>query len=309
MYSGIDEQSQIEASSTSEPGSVMEWFVHPPYWGVWGTGAAFIAVLAGMYYVGKMTAPAEQSVAAAPAESRPVEYFPQRRPTVTPEEEAPQVSVKSLREQQAEAEDEKAEEEAEDEAPLPGTSRVAPSGAILPKTVLARPPTALPPTSPFPTPMEPEPTPTPPAPTPEPRIVIPAEPAPEPRRQVVPTPKAPEPRIVIPAPPRERGKMSIYFDADSTTYDRRGRRLPLRVEVYVNGVKQIESNDPEKREFQIDRLAAGTHDIEIVPYVDNLPAEPRRDRVRIRPHEDRKFKAVLRRSDGVARISKFQQRD
>jgi len=137
----------------------------------------------------------------------------------------------------------------------------------------------------------------------EPPRAIEPPPVPEPR------PRVERPRRPAPEPVRSTGTLSLYFDADSTTFDRDDRRLPLRVEVYVDGVKQLETDDPEKRRFRLGRLPEGRHEIEIVPHVGDAPAEPRREIVDIRPDGTSSFKAVLRRSKGVSRISKFELRD
>jgi hypothetical protein len=102
--------------------------------------------------------------------------------------------------------------------------------------------------------------------------------------------------------------MSIYFDADSSTFGGSGRRLPLRVEVYVDGQKVMEADDPEKRQFEIRRLPEGEHEVEIVPFVGGAPAEPRRRVVRIDPGQGSRYKAVLRREDGISRV-KFREQD
>lgn len=103
--------------------------------------------------------------------------------------------------------------------------------------------------------------------------------------------------------------MTIFFDADSSTYEHGHHRAPLRVEVLVDGVLQLQSNDPEKRTFQIARIPEGTHEVEVVPYVGDAPAESRRERVRITSGDENRYKIVLHRSDGVSKISKFKVDD
>lgn len=135
------------------------------------------------------------------------------------------------------------------------------------------------------------------------------------------SPPAPDPRAGTEAPPIQRppvrrarplrpsGSLSIYFDADSSTFGRHGRRLPLRVEVWVDGARRLASEDPEKEEFDLGRLPEGEHRIRIVPFVGNSPAEPREESVFIAPREPNRYKAVLRKEDGASRISKFKPRD
>jgi hypothetical protein len=138
--------------------------------------------------------------------------------------------------------------------------------------------------------------------------VRPMEPAPRPRLRAV----DPPPRPVAPPAPepvRETGRVSIFFDADSSTYDHHGNRMPLRVEVYVDGQKRLTSDDPEKKSFNLGRIAEGEHNVEIVPYVGDLPSEARKERIRVFAGERNEYKAVLRRSDGTSRIGKFRGRD
>jgi hypothetical protein len=85
--------------------------------------------------------------------------------------------------------------------------------------------------------------------------------------------------------------------------------MPLRVEVYVDGQKRLTSDDPEKRTFNLGRIPEGEHDVEIVPYVGDLPSEARKERIRVFAGERNEYKAVLRRSDGTSRIGKFRGRD
>jgi hypothetical protein len=103
--------------------------------------------------------------------------------------------------------------------------------------------------------------------------------------------------------------VSIFFDADSSTFDHHGNRMPLRVEVYVDGQKRLTSDDPEKRTFNLGRIAEGEHDVEIVPYVGDLPSEARKERIRVFAGERNDYKAVLKRSDGTSKIGKFRGRD
>ncbi len=125
--------------------------------------------------------------------------------------------------------------------------------------------------------------------------------------------------VFVPAPvqptPRPRqadvasGGLRIYFDADSTTYDRSDRRLPLRVEIYVNGRRVVDDSDPEKREFNLGRLPAGEHELRIIPFVGNASSDARTERITIEAGRANRFAAVLHRSDGVASIRKFRDRD
>ena len=108
---------------------------------------------------------------------------------------------------------------------------------------------------------------------------------------------------------RDAGHLSLYFDADSSTYARHHERMPLRVEVFVDGAKRLDSSDPEKREFQVGQLPAGRHEVRIVPYVGDYPSEPFVGVVRVAPGEASTYKAVLRKAHDVSRISKFEPRD
>ncbi|MFN3649854.1 MAG: hypothetical protein ACK47B_09740 [Armatimonadota bacterium] len=144
----------------------------------------------------------------------------------------------------------------------------------------------------------------PPTETGRPPLPAPVEPRPQPRPRAEPR-RTPPVSEVRPA----TGELSIYFDADSSTFARGQRRLPLRVEVYVDGVRQLVTDDPEKREFIIGSIPAGRHEIAIVPYVGDAPADPRREIVRIPADSERRFKAVLRRSNGVSRVGKWQEQD
>jgi eukaryotic-like serine/threonine-protein kinase len=142
-------------------------------------------------------------------------------------------------------------------------------------------------------------------PEPQPPAVEPS-PAPQPRPRVVEIEPPAEPRRADP-PRRSRpsGALTIYFDADSSTYGRSGARLPLRVEVFVDGEKRLETDDPEKREFDIGQLPAGPHLVEIVPRVGESSPEPRGEMITIEQGRKNSFKAVLRRKGGVSRIGKF----
>jgi hypothetical protein len=105
------------------------------------------------------------------------------------------------------------------------------------------------------------------------------------------------------------GLMTVYFDADSSTFGADDRRLPLRVELYVDGVKRLDTDEPEKREFEIGQLAEGSHDIRIVPYVGDAPAEPRDAVVRILPGQANRYRAGLRKANGVSQVTKFRTKD
>ena len=283
------------------------WFTEPPYPGPLAIGAFAVGFL-GLALLPNPAPPVDQrssserQVAMAPAPEQP----PQPLASVEiGDKPSPQVSVRTLEEQ--------------GNAPANGPLGGVPPGSVppgnmpgnwpvepAPSTLPTVPEPGLPGPADVPSPTTlPEPAPQPSVPAPEPPVVQPApriEPEPEPER---PRPRRPR---AVPVPARETGRMTIYFDADSTTFDRGGDRLPLRVQIYVNGVKRLETDDPEKREFEIEGLPPGEHDVQIVPYVGNAPADPRREIVRIRPRRPNEFKAVLRRSDGTSRISKFEER-
>ncbi len=106
-----------------------------------------------------------------------------------------------------------------------------------------------------------------------------------------------------------QGRLSLYFDADSSTFSRSGDRMPLAVEVWVDGVLKLRSGDPEKRDFDLGRLPAGWHEVEVVPHVGDLPTQSRRRSVRIAEDETVSYRVVLRREDGMACISKFKMVD
>jgi hypothetical protein len=133
----------------------------------------------------------------------------------------------------------------------------------------------------------------------------PAQPEPAPEPEVRPRPRPrPSPSIA-----RATGRLNLYFDADSSTFNRGERRAPLRVEVYIDGQKVLEDSDPEKREFEITDIPEGDHEITIVPHIGGAQSRPRRMRVNIDANSRSRFGAVLRREDGEARISKFRPRD
>lgn len=287
------------------------WFMEPPYPGVWigGVLAAVVAALVTTAVITPRRPEPEVQIVARP------QVAPVRPPSVpvpsvtTPEEtepaELPKVQVKSL-----------------PSAPNAPAGNLPPGNVppgSAPVSGAANPPGTPAPNAPAPLG---EGTPLPelgheetPPPASAPRgIEPPANPAPleppTPEPIPEPEPRRPErPRPPAPAPERASGRMAIFFDADSTTFDRRGRRLPLRVEVYVDGRKVLESDDPEKQEFSVGRLRDGWHDVEIVPYVANAPSDPRRQRVYIEAGSENRFKAVLRREDGASRVSKFRERD
>jgi hypothetical protein len=110
-------------------------------------------------------------------------------------------------------------------------------------------------------------------------------------------------------PAYETGRLAIFFDADSTTFNRDDERLPLRVQVYVDGEMRVDNADPEKREFDLGGLREGRHEVVVVPYVGGATPKPRRFRVEIDPDRTNRFKAVLRREEGVATVSKFRPND
>jgi hypothetical protein len=139
------------------------------------------------------------------------------------------------------------------------------------------------------------------APSSEPARTEPAPAGPELRRRVR--------RTVRAVPPRPSGRLSIYFDADSSTFDRGKNRAPLRVEVYVGGRKVMETDDPEKREFEVAELPEGIHEVSIVPHVGDAQPRPRRFRVEVDGNAETRVAAVLRRRDGEALVGKLRARD
>lgn len=282
-----------EPDYVEEVSPLQRWFTRPPYFGAWILAGFLLgAVIAAVVLRPRAEAPASQvvQVPATPPAGQPLVQVSPRET----EEPAPEVTVRSVPSANAPA-----------NAPSPGSAPGnTPEPGMPPEGSEPPPPTSEPLEVPEPEP--PAPPTTPEMPEPEPEIVPPPRevepPVARPRRRI---PRA-EP---VPVPRRDTGRVSVFFDADSSTFDRRGRRLPLRVEVYVNGEKRLESTDPEKREFNLGRLPEGEHDIEIVPYVGNLPAETRRERVRVQARERNEFQAVLRREDGRSRVSKFRERD
>lgn len=291
---------------------VKEWFTRPPYLGAWViVGFVLGIVLAAVGLRSKEAPQAPQVVVQAPSEpAPPVTVTPAPAgPAPSTEEEAPQVQIRTLPGSNAPAEQ-------RDDPAADGSTPGSPAEAPKPGNAPGDGSTPFPNTSSLPSVPEPDADAPSPIPEPErPRIEEPVVPVvPEPR-PVEPPPVVREPRrpretrvVPVPVPARETGRVSIYFDADSSTFDRRGERLPLRVEVYVNGERRLSSNDPEKREFNLGRLPEGNHEIEIVPYVGGLPAEPRRERIRVSSRQRNQFKAVLRRDEGASRVSKFRER-
>jgi len=137
----------------------------------------------------------------------------------------------------------------------------------------------------------------------------PVEPRREPPPAEVERPARPRVATRTVRPARPPGKFSIYFDADSSTFDRGKNRAPLRVEVYVDGRKVMDSDDPEKKEFELADLPEGVHDVSIVPHVGNAQPRTRRFRVEVEGNAETRVEAVLRRKDGEALISKLRARD
>lgn len=282
-----------------------EWFTRAPYPGAWLAlsvglllGSAAIALnrprpQTRVVMVNPAPPPAPESVL-APAPAAPATNAPGEAG-----DEPPQVRVRTLH----------------PPPPRPGNAPAAKEPSVAPPPLSLPGTIPVPPTGPGNAPLpggsldEPVPAPAAPEASPprepvEPRPVQEARPRPLPEPA---EPPAPRPR---PAPPaRETGRLLVYFDADSSTFDRDDRRMPLRVEVYVDGVKRLDTDDPEKREFDLGRVPEGRHDVQIVPYVGEYPSDPRREVVAIEPGQRNRFKAVLRKSSGMSRIAKFAPRD
>jgi hypothetical protein len=150
-----------------------------------------------------------------------------------------------------------------------------------------------------------------------PQPTIPPAPAvesarPEPPRVEAPRVEPPRPRPRVPPvqiPAYDTGRLTIFFDADSSTFDRNDERLPLRVQVFVDGQMRVDDDDPEKREFDLGRLREGRHEVVVVPYVGRAKPEPRRFRVEVEADRNNRFKAVLRREEGSSLVAKFRPAD
>ncbi|HEU4753186.1 MAG TPA: hypothetical protein VFU47_08755 [Armatimonadota bacterium] len=295
----------LRQDGESPRSSLAGWFTHPPYPGLWLSGSAALLVLAAALLASTSRPPRTRIAAIRESTPLPVVDVASApgRSALAPGQNAPaaEVSVRTL----------------PPPAPHNAPGNAPAANAPVPGNGPAAQPSALPANSPVTLPappVQPDLAPEEPAPSVESVPPAPEErPAPAPITPPVRPEPAPEPpRVRRPAPvfvPRRTGRMTLYFDADSSTFDHRGDRLPLRVEVYVDGVKRLETSDPEKRLFGIGPLSDGEHDIQIVPYIDDYPADPRRETVRIRAGQINDFKAVLRRSHGMSRISKFEERD
>jgi hypothetical protein len=278
------------------------WFLEPPYPGAWTAAALALAVTgAALMAAGaRNEAPAEVTVVSRPptrstSQPAPPKGSPEAQQRVAAERA--EITIRSL--------PPKSVPPAAQPEPQPGVTLEQPAASVPPSS------------SPAPEQQAQVEPPLPPAPEPEvfrppaepepprmeaPRVEAPrAEPA-EPAR-----PRRPADLIIVPA--RRTGRVTVYFDADSSTFDDAGQRLPLRVEVYVNGELRLETDDPEKRNFDLGRLPEGRHEIRIVPFVGNAPGRPYRQTVRVHGEERNRFKAVMQRSQGSSRISKFEPRD
>jgi hypothetical protein len=301
----------MQTETGSEKGLIARWFTEPPYFGVLLVLAFFLGI--GLAALTQRPQPSAPQVVQATPPPPPVSVTPGPSPQASPapEEPTPQVSVRAVPGTPPEKKPE-ADKPGDENAPASEVPSGA-AGSKAPKIAVR--------TAPAPAPDQPgqdaTPVPEPPVPSPEPVPVPaqpdfrpmepPARPRPQPQPQRAEPPARPRPSFRPPA--RDTGDVSVFFDADSSTFDRRGNRLPLRVEVYVDGRKRLESDDPEKRSFNLGRLEEGEHEIEIVPYVGNLPSASRREVIRVSPGERARFKAVLRREDGASRIGKFRPRD
>jgi len=292
------------------PTPIRDWFLRAPY-----PGALLVVVLMGLLFFGAMMIGRSQNTPPEPPQVAfsPAVVSPERQETPQVAEEAPVVMIRPVPGKEPKLPVVKPDVKTE---PLPGqpvnaplTLPTEPVTQPLPPGGLFGTPDVVP--SPGELPVEPTPAETPRATTPPVEIPQPEPVRPDPPREEPVRPR-PRPRIA-PAPPvriaRPTGRLTVFFDADSTTFDRNDERLPLRVQVYVDGQKRLESNDPEKREFDLGDLPEGRHEVVVVPYVGRTQPEPRRFRVDIDPETDNRFKAVLRREEGTSRVSKFRPRD
>jgi hypothetical protein len=309
------------------PRPVTEWFTREPYPGVWACLAILVFILAFSIVASQPRQEAPRMAAATPpagqpdAPQAPAYTEPEIRSVEPPRgDETPRVTVREIPgpepgepSEEAGAGTPAANAPPRDPAAnLPSQSAAAGNGPPANRPAAARP--SVQPDEPA-TPPEPPEAPAatrdsipPPRPQPAPDTIIvptptaPEPPAPQPRPRIArPEPQRAPPRRVV-VPRRPTGNMRIYFDADSTTFGRAGRRLPLRVEVYVDGVKRLEDGDPEKREFDLGRLPEGQHEVEIVPFVGDAPTQPRRRTVYIEGGRESRYRAVLRRTDGVSQV-------
>jgi hypothetical protein len=276
-----------------------EWFTRPPYLGAWAAGVVLLllageAMLLHGLWGSRREADARATPLAVPAVAVPRDAAP-----VQPPAEQPTVTVRSL-------------------PPRPRFRAAVPAPLTNAPAVI--PPAPAPASEPSITPREfpvpedeagrfrqPEllPGSTPVAPVVPTTPVEPAVPA---------APRVETPPVLRPTPAaapraRESGLLMLYFDADSSTFAHHHERLPLRVVVFVDGKKRLDTSDPEKREFEVARLPAGRHQVRIVPYVADYPSEPLEAGVRVQPGEATTYKAVLRKSHDISRIGKFEPRD
>lgn len=295
------------------PTPIRDWFLRPPF-----PGTLLVVVLFGLLFVGAMligrsrnTPPDPPQVAFSPVLAPPQR---QEEPPVT--EEAPVVTIRPLPGKAPKPPVIKPELTT---PPVPGQIGNAPlaepaapaTQPVLPGGLSGAPDAAP---APGDVPVEPTPAEAPRAETPPLEIPRPEPARPEPARPEPPReePVRPRPRIARTPPVRivrPTGRLTVFFDADSSTFDRHDERLPLRVQVFVDGQKRLESDDPEKHEFDLGDLPEGRHEVVVVPFVGRNQPEPRRVRVDIDAETDNRFKAVLRREDGMARVSKFRPRD
>lgn len=292
----------MQTEPISEKSLVARWFTEPPYVGV----LLIVAFLLGIGVAAltqRPESPGPQVVQVTPP-APPVDITPApAAPAPSPDNPAPEVSVRPVPSEEPEEKPEP--EKTEDDNPAaPEATEGARNDPGVAVNGSPAPPDQPGIEAPVPAPEAPAPVPQP-DPEPEQPEFRPMEP---PVRAQPLDPPA-RPRSTFRPPARETGEVTLYFDADSSTFDRRGRRLPLRVEVYVNGRKRLETNDPEKRSFNLGRLEEGEHEIEIIPYVGSLPARARREVIRLSPGKRARYRAVLSRENGVSRIGKFRERD
>lgn len=303
------------------PTPIRDWFLRPPYPGTLLTLVLVLLLVFGgvMLKHAPSTPPEPPEVAFSPAVVPSQQTQEHQLPEQKAAEEAPVVTIRPVPGKVAKPAI--PQPDAKSQPSLDQAGNMPLDGLSLPSTRPAL-PGALPgspdvPINPSEVPTEPTPAETPRAETPPLEVPEPARPEPvrpEPVRPEPPREEAPRPRPRRRvAPPvrvtRPMGRMTVFFDADSSTFDRHDERLPLRVQVYVDGQKRLESSDPEKREFDLGDLPEGQHEVVVVPYVGRNQPEPRRFRVDIGSEADNRFKAVLRREDGFSRISKFRPRD
>ncbi len=299
-----------DASSASTPETVRAWFTRPPYPGAWaGLGVAALLLLeaAVLHRFWQPQPPpvvvAEQPAAPVPPPAAvvPPAGVPARAPV-----EAPRVTVRDLPVKQP-------PHPHPSVSGAPDTPAAAASPAITPPLEQTAPdePSVFPqapgaPAAPSGSPVVPDMGGGPA----HGAVRAPGREAPEPAPPVVTRPRAPEPAAARSTPSRRRtGVLTLYFDADSSTFAHHHERLPLRVEVYVDGVKRLVTDDPEKHQFEVARLPEGRHGVRIVPFVGDYPAEPREEVIDIAPGEVSDYKAVLRKSHDTSRVAKFQPRD